>query len=538
MTAPAQPKVRQRRRYTISWIWLVPLVAALVGVSLLVRGWLSVGPVVTISFETAAGLEAGQTKVRYKDVVVGVVTDIRVSADRTHALVDAQLNREGAQYFTQSAARYWVVRPRLGLSGVSGLGTLLSGAYISVDAPDKLDGAAPVYKFKGLEKPPEVSTDRAGRRYTLLTSDLSSLDIGSPVYYRRIRVGSVIGYDLAQDGRAVKLQVFIDAPYDRYVTSDTRFWNVSGIDLSLSASGVSVKTGSLAAVIAGGISFASANPFNTVQAPVDAEFALNSSEAQAMKDPDGQPFRVDMAFYQSVRGLKLGAPVDFHGMELGEVYDIDLEFDEEARRYYILVKTHLYPMRFGAAYETIRAGFSDLDQYPGGQLLAPMVRRGLRAQIQPASLLTGQQFIALDFFPDAPEVEFDEKQQPFQLPTVAGTFSRLQEQIGNIVAKLEAVPFEGIGKDLQANLGSMRKLLDNMNKSVTPELSGALRSARRSLDKVDTMLAQDSPLNENLDRVVREVSAAARSLRALSDFLQTHPSALIRGQAADVLPKP
>lgn len=253
----ADPVVQSKGKARISWIWLVPLVAALVGASLLINDWLSTGPVVTIVFESAEGLEAGQTRIRYKSVVVGLVKDIQVSEGRDKVLVKAQLNRDSSRYFTQEGTRYWVVRPRLGLSGVSGLSTLLSGAYIGVDGPTTPREGPPVYEFDGLEAPPEVTTDRAGKRYSLLTPDLGMLDIGSPVYYRRIPVGQVIGYQLNEDGRSVQVQVFIDAPYDRFVTTSTRFWNISGIDLSLSASGVSVKAGTLASVVAGGIAFTS-----------------------------------------------------------------------------------------------------------------------------------------------------------------------------------------------------------------------------------------------------------------------------------------
>lgn len=531
----ARPNVKPRRKAGISWIWLVPLVAVLVGLSLLVRGWLSVGPVVTISFESAEGLEVGQTKVRYKNVVVGVVKDISISDDRSTVLVKAQLNRDGARYYTQESARYWVVRPRLGLSGVTGLGTLLSGAYISVDAPKELSGDT-VTSFKGLETPPEITSSREGRRVTLLTDDLGSLDIGSPVYFRRIKVGQVIGYSLADDGRAVSVQIFIDAPNDRFITEDTRFWNISGINMSLGASGVEVKTGSLVSVIAGGIAFASANPFNTKPAPEHATFTLADNETDAMAEPDGPPFRVDMVFRQSVRGLKLGAPVDFRGMELGEVYDIDLKFDEKAKRFYVLVKAHLYPLRFGGAYDRLSEEQKSA-LYPAHELLGPLIKHGLRAQIKAANLLTGQQYISLDFIPDAEPVEIDPDSNPMLVPTVTGSFDKLQEQLGSVVAKLDAVPFDGIGKELQSSLASLHRLLNGLD-GLGPRLGATLKAAQESLQKIDRMLDDDSPMNAGLEGTLRELRSAAKSLRALGDYLQTHPSALIRGRPADELPAP
>lgn len=529
------PHVKSRRESRISWIWLVPLIAAIVGASLLVRNWLHTGPSVTISFESAEGLEVGQTKIRYKDVVIGLVTDIRVAEDRSKVLVKAELNRDGSSYITQEGTRFWVVRPRLAIGGVSGLGTLLSGAYISVDADQSKNGGEPVYEFEGLEKPPEITSGRPGTRFTLSSTELGSLEIGSPVYYRRIQVGSIIGYNLDETGKSVNIQVFIDAPNDKFVTADTRFWNASGINLSLDADGFNVQTGSIISVIAGGVAFASANEFNTEPAEANTVFKLAETQGQAMADPDGPAFPIELHFQQSVRGLKVGAPVDFRGLELGKVIDIDLEFNKQTKRFYALVKAELYPLRFGAVYERLMK-LDPEAQYPGAALLGPLISHGLRAQVRPANLLTGQQYVALDFFPDAESVQFDVKRVPAVLPTVAGSFDRLQQQISSVVTKLDAIPFEGISADLRDSLGSAAKLLGRLEKDVAPQTSALLKTAQRSLAKVDRLLADDSPMSGNIDQTLREISSAAKSLRALADYLQTHPTALIRGRAPDALP--
>lgn len=529
------PRIKPRSERRISWIWLVPFVAVLVGGSLLVQSWLRIGPTVTISFESAEGLEVGQTKVRYKDVVVGLVTGIRVSADRTRVLVSAELNREGSSYITQEDTRFWVVRPRLALSGVSGLGTLLSGAYIGVDAAEsKAEDQDPVYTFTGLEKPPEITSGHPGTRFSLHSAELGSLDIGSPVYYRRIQVGRVIGYDLEEDGQSVKIQVFIDAPNDKFVTTDARFWNASGVNFSLSADGLNVQTGSLVSVVAGGIAFASGDPLDRTPAGADSVFRLADSQASAMADPDGPPFAIELQLQQSVRGLSVGAPVEFRGMELGKVVDIDLEFNVKERYFYALVKAELYPLRFGTAYERLNAQ-NGTSSVPGGGLMAPMVKRGLRAQLRTANILTGQQYVALDFFPKAEPVDFDPERMPVVLPSVPGDFDRLQEQISSIVSKLDEIPFDGIGKDLRASLSSIAKLVNTLDTQVAPQAGAVLKAAKSSLRRVDEMLAQDSSMSNNLDQTLREISTAAKSLRALADYLQTHPTALLRGAPRDAL---
>ena len=244
-----QPIMVQRRRFVPSLIWLVPVVAAIVGAGVLISSYRAAGPKITITFQSAEGIEAAKTEVRYKEVVIGHVRGVALSEDNERVIVHVELDRH-SRGFNATDARYWVVRPRVGLGGVSGLGTLFSGAYIGADAGTSKEEKA---EFTGLETPPAVLHGNQGRSFTLRSDDLGSLDIGSPVYYRRERVGRLTSYKLNDDGNAVTMQLFIDAPFDRYVTDSTHFWNASGIDLALNASGLKLNTESLATVIAGGV---------------------------------------------------------------------------------------------------------------------------------------------------------------------------------------------------------------------------------------------------------------------------------------------
>ena len=530
-----KPEVRPRKEQRFSWIWLIPLLAVLVGGGLMVRDWMATGPKITISFESAEGLEAGQTRVRYKDVAIGVVSDIKVDHAGNRVLVTAQLNREGSEYITQPESRFWVVRPRLAVSGVSGLGTLLSGAYIAVDTPRRTaEPERPVYEFEGLEQPPEITSERPGTRFSLRADDLGWLDIGSPVFFRRIQVGQVIGYSLAEKGDAVNVQIFVDAPYDRFVTADARFWNTSGVNFTLDAEGLSVQTGSLVSILAGGVAFAPAHEFDTEPAQADAGFELYGNQVQAMADPDGEPIVVEFHFHQSIRGLKVGAPVDFRGLELGSVIDIDMEFDRDRRQFFALVQARIYPARFGPMFERIM----ELDKDPHiarARFLENMVARGLRGQMRAANLLTGQQYVALDFFRNEPAVEFDGTHYPPVLPVITGDFDRLQQQLGAIVAKVEKLPLEGLVDDLRSTLQSVTAAVSGVDDKVTPELSATLASVRKTLRSVDRFVAEGTSTAGGLEGTMRELTAAARALRSLADYLQTQPGSLIRGRARDRL---
>ncbi|ANN67657.1 intermembrane transport protein PqiB [Bordetella bronchialis] len=542
------PEVIRRKR-RISWIWLVPFVAAVAGLSLVARTWFESGPTITITFKTAEGLEVGKTQVRYKDVNIGTVRSIRLSEDRSNVIVKAELVKDAAS-IAREGTQFWVVRPRLGLSGVSGLTTLLSGAYIGVDANNGKDASGKPLsdeektEFVGLETPPEVTHDRPGKRFTVRATDLGSLDVGSPVYYRRISVGQVIGYQLDSTGHFVNIQIFVDAPNDKFVTTDTHFWNASGVDFTLNADGLKVRTQSLLSVAVGGIAFGQRDDDATdTPAKADTVFTLYGTQAAAEATEDGEPFPIVMHFDQSIRGLSVGAPVDFNGVVLGQVGSISMDFDKESKRFFAVVRADLFPQRLGPVYERVRQFSEQEDRevdgtkviHPGGRLLGAMVQHGLRAQLRSSNLLTGQLYVALDVFPNAKPAKF-EMSTPAQIPTQPGNLDQLQQQIANVANKLDKIPFDKIGTDLQRTLENTARLTARVDKQLAPQAEALLKQANKSLADLGNLLAPDSALPVNAQRAMDELSRAARSLRALADYLQTNPEALLRGRGPDPLP--
>jgi len=526
--------VLRKRRTNASLVWLVPVLAAIVGASLVVNNWLQAGPGITISFQSAQGLAEGKTPVKYKDVVIGKVEKIRLSGDRSHVLVKVALDKSAKAFATQGT-RYWVVRPRIGLGGVSGVDTLFSGAYIGADTGDS---SVEEDEFKGLETPPAVTHGEPGKSYTLRADDLGSLDIGSPVYFRRIQVGRVVSYQLDKDGKGVSLAVFIDSPNDRFVNASTRFWNASGVDVSLGANGLKLNTQSLATVLAGGVAFQDpGGPHDTMPAPDGASFSLFNDETAAMAPPDGEPHYIRMRFDQSLRGLAVGAPVEFLGMNFGRVVSIRMDYDEKTQRFPFIVGAVVYPERLGQAHDKLLAlAKAHGDNADLSHMVGKLVEHGLRAQARTGNLLTGQLYIALDFLPHTAKVNYDPDARPLEIPTAPGSFDKLQEQMTDIVDKLDKIPFDQIGNHLNDSLANLDATLKQVNGQTLPALNSTLGDARRTLGTANDTLSGDSPLQQNMGQTLQELQRTMRSLRVLTDYLGVHPESLLRGRQAD--PKP
>ncbi len=523
-------------------VWIVPAVALAIGVWLALSTWLERGPVIEIHFRTAEGLQAGKTRIKYKDVDVGHIGEISLATDLTGVVATAHLSK-GAEKLLVEDTRFWVVRPRISGSTVSGLQTLLSGTYVAVDVGKSTQRRR---LFVGLEQPPAFTTDVPGRQLTLRSEDIGSLDIGSPVYYRRLQVGQVAAYALEDNGKAVRVNIFINAPYDRFVSAASRFWHASGIDVALDAEGVRLKTESLVSLAIGGIAFAT--PLEEAEpAPItsDRVFELYRSQVAAFKSPDRIADSFALVFNQSVRGLQPGAPVDFRGIVVGEVAAIHTQYDPQSERISIPVEIRVYPERFtsrllGGAPKSGRLGKDSL-------FIARLVERGMRAQLRTASLLTGQLYVAFDFFPDAPRARVDFAHSPPELPTTPSTLEDLQATLVSLANKLERVPLEQMGADFTRAMESIDALARRLDTELAPEARATLAEMRNTLSEAtktmgaasrtfnaaEKSLAPDSALFSELQDTARELARTAQSLRTLADYLERNPQALLRGKSTD-----
>lgn len=530
---PGNPDVR-RRRFNVSLVWLVPIVAAVIGLTMVVHNSLSAGPKITVSFETAEGLEANKTQVKYKNVVIGQVTAIALSPDRNRVIATVEL-KDSAKSFTAEDSRFWVVRPRIGAQGISGVDTLLSGAFIGADAGNSQTTRG---DFHGLETPPPITYGERGKRFTLHADDLGSLDIGSPVYYRRIQVGQVVSVGLSQDGKGVDIDVFVNSPNDEFVTTNSRFWNASGVDISLGADGLKVNTQSMSSIVSGGVAFVEPkyNP-DQKQAPEMTRFNLFADQQSALAPPDGTPRYIRMRFDQSLRGLAVNSQVEFLGVSLGRVVSIDLDYDPKTQTFPTMVGAVIFPDRLGKANEKLTqlAGKGDEDAQ-AARMLAEFVKHGLRAQARTGNLLTGQLYISLTFLPKAPPAEFNIASRPLEIPTAPGSFDKLQEQLQGVVDKISKLPIEQIADNLNGSLDEMHKTLARFNGQVLPEIKDTLAQTRKTLSTANDTLGEDSPQRQQIGQAMDEVQRTARSVRVLTDFLGRHPESLIRGRVKEGSP--
>jgi len=539
----AAPVVKKRRSFSI--VWVVPLVALLIGGWLVYKAVTEKGPTITITFETAEGLEAGKTKVKYKDVEVGTVQTIVLDNELANVKLTVAMEKDSDAYLTENT-RFWVVRARVAAGQVTGLGTLFSGAYIGIQ-PSR-DGKRSRH-FKGLEKPPVVSGDIEGRRFNLVASKLGSLNPGSPIYFRQIEVGQVTDFKLDPNGQLVEVQIFIEAPYHRFVRQRTRFWVASGLDIDLTANGLRVDTESVVSLLIGGLAFSTfPNEEPGPEATEETHFKLYDTYEAARDDRYTIKRDLIVEIKDSVRGLSIGAPVEFRGLKIGEVTDIDMDADFENLDFTVPVRVRIEPERLKI----------DSPKGEGGLLerWQRLVDKGFRAQLETGSLLTGQLYVKLDIFEDVTPTKISFYKGLPVIPSVPSPSQEIMQGMTRIVKRLDQLPLEKIGNDLQSTMSGMDRLVNgpdlrnaiqslrrilaelettttSLNAETVPRINTALSEMETVLKDLDGWISADAPLQGDLRQTLEELAAAARAVSDLADLLERHPEALIQGKGGE-----
>ncbi len=533
--------------FPISPIWLFPIVALIIGGWLVFQTLSQKGPIITIAFKTADGIEAKETKIKFREVEVGLVESIAIKKDLSGVIVTAEMKKEAAPHLTD-ATRFWVVRPRIGLQGISGLGTLVSGAFIEID-PGK--GGDSKRAFLGLEDPPLITTDEPGKEFTLVADKLGSYTSGSPVYYRGIEVGEVLGHQMAENRKEIQIRVFIHEPHDQLVRDDSRFWNASGINVSINADGMDVKIESLAALALGGIAFDTPSDLKAgTPSKAYTRFRLHQSETAVDESKYTQKFRWVLYFEGSVRGLSPGAPVEFKGIKIGSVVAINLLADRETMSFLVPVLVDLEPERMTVVGEGGIGRVVDRDVHETA--LEFWIASGLRARLKTSSLITGQLLVDLDFHPGEKAVMRGDGKYP-EIPTIPSSIEEITRSLTALVDKVQALPLEELTvsltntvksverlmsseeipnalKSLDQTLATLNRVMDNVDQKIAPETRLVLVEANKTLKTVREAISQDSPLRYDLETTLQELAGAVRSIRLLAEYLESNPNALIYGK--------
>jgi paraquat-inducible protein B len=549
--APIVTAGASRRRLAL--IWLIPIVAAAIALWLGYKTLSERGSTIAITFRSADGLESGKTRIMHKNVELGVVERVELSPDLSHVVVTARMHKWAEPELT-TGTHFWVVRPRLSAAGVSGLETLVSGSYIELD-PGK---GEPAYEFAGLEEPPVVRADVPGREFLLTATKLGNIGPGSPVFFRGLKVGEVLGYKMGGIDAPLVIHVFVNAPYDKFVYDGSHFWNASGISLKAGAAGFKLQVESLQAVLAGGVVFETLAKARAGQpSKEDHVFTLYDDLDSVQEAGYTTKTVYQIHFDGSVHGLEAGAPVELRGIQIGRVTDVHAEFDAHDFSLRVPVTIELETQR-------IQLVGTEPNSEEGRHILDQLVQRGLRAQLRSASLITGQLMVMLDFFPDAPKAAISHDGLHPELPSVPSDFENIMRSVNLLLERMANLPLDQVVADLRSTLQGMQKIANapelmqslkslnetlsaarqlagNTNAQMGPLLAtlrrtasaaeAAFRQAGLTMASANDGFGQGSRFHHDLDDLLGQLKDAARSIRLLADYLEQHPEALVRGKA-------
>jgi len=511
-------------------VWIIPIVTVFIGAWILFYHFSHQGPVVTLITTNAEGIEGGKTLIKSRSVNVGVVESAVLTDDLHHVEIKARLN-SGMEKLLREDSAFWVVKPAIGREGITGLGTLLSGAYIELQPGAKGEKAV---QYQLLDSPPLAPLDAKGIRITLDSEKAGQLNAGDPVLFRGYRVGSVETSAFDADKRMMTYQLFIAAPYDRLVTTNVRFWKDSGIAVDMSASGMRVEMGSLTTLFSGGVSFDVPDGWDLGQAAQNqSDYHLFDDQRSIQDSLYTNHIDYLLFFTDSIRGLQAGAPVEFRGIRLGTVSEAPLMkagLDQALNNdYRVPVLIRIEPDRFIS-----RLGENfDLQQH-----LQDGKKRGLRATLKTGNLLSGALYVDLDFYDNAPAYKGPQKVSGYEvIPTVSGGLSQIQQKLMAALDKINGLPLNGMInqatgtlKESQKTMRDLQRTIDNINKvtaspamkTLPEDMQQTLRELNRSMKGLQPGSPAYSKLvgdMQRLDQVLRELQPVLKTLNTKSNAL-------------------
>ena len=505
------------KRKRVSAVWLIPIFAMLVGAWFVYADYKKQGTEIVLYFQSADGIVANKTKIRHLSIDVGEVTEVKLNGSLDGVEVRARV-QPGVVPLLHEDTHFWVVRPRIDTTGISGLGTLLSGAYISFS---KGVGNTPTLSFVGEEEPPVSPASAPGLRVRLQSDSGGAMQVGQPVLYKNYRVGQIESVHFDQESEKLIAQLFIEAPYHTLLNSQSRFWNASGVRVRSSASGFEVETGSFESMLVGGVSFDVPEGSEEGEPIADeALFDLYPDRESIDQITYEYAFDLVMLYTGSLRGLQVGAPVEFRGLQIGSVIDFGLEtFGEQieelsqGEEVTVPIQLRIEPARLLAddTQESITRAMVGITD---------SVERGMRATLRQGNLITGAQYVSFE--------------------TLAADGEGQLEQIGDVLV----IPSQASGIDLLTN--KVGETLDNLNKlpvdtvvTEVMETMGTTQSTLRQLNATLADVSADSALYGSVQDSLSQLRTTLKSVDQLATTLKESPSQLLFSSptAADRIPR-
>ncbi|GAB2798189.1 intermembrane transport protein PqiB [Halomonas shantousis] len=535
--------IRQRQS-RLSPIWIVPLVAVLIGLWMVYDSYSRRGPVITLTMQNAEGIEAGKTLVKSRNVEVGRVAEVELSEDFSHTIATVRMDPD-TERMLNDRTRFWVIKPRIDREGISGLGTVLSGAYIQL-----LPGQSeePQRHFEVLDHPPVAPPDAAGLRIELVSQLGNSLRTGDPVTYQGYTVGRVESTEFNPETREMRHQLYIQSPYDVLVTDTTRFWTASGFGLRLDSEGFRLNVESFETLLSGGVTFGV--PEDVVMGqPVTAgeTFTLYADEESARQGTYNRYIEYVLLVDDTVRGLSRGAPVEYRGVRVGTVVSVPWHFTapqpDSRQRFAIPVLIHLEPQR-------LEDGKMDYSLEQWRARIDRMFEHGLRATLKTGNLLTQALYVDLNFVQDAPNYNAETFEGKAIFPTTSGGLAQIQQQVTELLEKINGLQIEPILDRLNGNLQASQATLEEVQDTAAsinallndPALKDMPRSLNDTIEELRSTLegfSADSQGYQELVNTLSSLETLLRDLQPVARTLSEQPNALIfdKRSSEDPLPR-
>jgi len=515
----------------ISSIWLIPLVALAIGSWMVIDQWLKQGPLITLEFATAQGISPKDSLIKLRNITVGKVVDIKFNDELDGVIVTARINKEANDLLTKGS-QFWVVKPRVSLSSVSGLSTLLSGYYIEFSPGES---AISQYEFIGLENPPTTSLGTPGLHITLNSSSDNAFDIGAPVLFRGSHAGRIESTELNIEEGKMYYSVFIEAPYDKLITTNTHFWEVTGIDFELSGQGIRLNTGTIETLLGGGLAFDVPTYLTKgEQLTTHAEFSIFPNKQKVNERLFNVAQNYMLLFNQSIRGLTPGSPVEYKGLHIGEVVRTDIDYPEISnvldKNTLLPVMIKIYPGRLGLQDDEIGLHKVKRD-------MNHWITSGLHGVISQNSLLLGSKFIELKYnntVLETPESFGD----LILIPTADDELEQLMTRVTNITKSIESIPFNDVVESASEALSVITESMDQfdstaerfeilLNDPMGQTLIAQINATLKGVESLTTSYSDGSKTNQQLNDILQSLDKTINNLSPLIMKLNMQPNRLI-----------